>query len=112
MTPAQRAQEFLGEESYSIMDQHLDYGFIYSGSDAFALAMPHSVDLLLRPDLNKKVDKCDCWFVQYVTGDLKRLFQLLDETPHDFKYIVYGRNNKDYKVYELEKLHGKQTKST
>jgi hypothetical protein len=124
MNPAEQALELFGESFYQLMDYYLQNGYIYSGADAFALAMPHNKDSLLGLNPNNKVDKCDCWFIQYVAGDMGRLLQLLDQLTFKPEWIIFERDEEDiryseehrYKVYNLkrltEKLHGKRRIST
>ena len=119
--PVDIAMDLFGPEPfYQLMDFYLQNGYIYSGEDAFAMAMPHSKDSLLGLNLNNKVDKLDCWLIQYVAGDLRRLLQLLDDLAFKPEWIVFERDDEDirfseenkYKVYNLkrltEKLHGKR----
>ena len=90
----------------------MEHGFVYSGIDAFAMAMPHCVDLLMGRNLNNNVDKCDCWFIQFVSGRLERLMDLLEGLPYKFEYVVFEKDNAEtrhgdeskYKVYKIEKL--------
>ena len=121
MKPYEKAREVWDnpEHFYAMLDGYMEHGFIYSGDDAFAMAMPHCVDLLMKQNLNNNVDKRDCWFVQYVTGSLERLMDLLEGLPNDFKWVVFERDDIEnrhsdetkYKVYEIERLkrkvHGK-----
>ena len=119
--PVEDALKLFGPEAfYQLMDFYLQNGYIYSGSDAFAMAMPHCKDQLLGRDVNKELDKCDCWLVQYVSGDMSRLLSLLSTLPYTFEWIVFERDEEDirfseenrYKAYNLkrltEKLHGKR----
>ena len=119
--PVEQALDLFGPEAfYQLMDFYLQNGYIYSGGDAFAMAMPHCKSQLLGQDANKELDKCDCWLVQYVAGDMSRLLTLLNDLPHKFEWIVFERDEEDirfseedrYKVYNLkrltEKLHGKR----
>ena len=105
MTPAEHARKAYGNSLPELMDYYMDNGYIYSGPDAFALAMPHSTKILLGQDTNKTVDKCDCWFVQYASGDLRRLMEMLNKVPIKLEYIVFARDDGDNKVYNLEKFN-------
>jgi hypothetical protein len=120
MRPVDQALELFGERFYPLMDFYLQNGYIYSGADAFAMAMPHCKDQLLEGRVNKKLDKCDCWLVQYVSGDIRRLLKMLSDIDYDFEWIVFERDVADirfseenrYKAYNLkrltEKLNGKR----
>ena len=104
MKPLDHAKDWFGSTFYEILDYYLDRGYVYSGPEAFGMALPHNKDLLMRSGLNKELDKCDCWYIQYVAGDIGRLLQLLSDLPHDFKWIVFNRDDGDYKAYDLKKL--------
>ena len=107
MTPVEQALEEYGQSLYELLDHYLQNGYIYSGPDAFAMVMLHSRATLLGVQMDKELDKCDCWFVQYVSGDLVRLMALLNELPHKMKWIVFNRNDGPYRVYDLEKFNEK-----
>jgi hypothetical protein len=115
MSPVETAKEFFGGVFYEIVDYFFENGFAYCGPDAFALAMPHSVNSLMGLDLNNNVDICDCWLVQYVAGDLSRLLALLNGLPQQYEFIVFERDDEDirftpenkYKVYKTNHLISK-----
>jgi len=118
-TPYEEAKWCFGEFFDAEVEYYMQNGFVYSGSDAFAMAIPHSSSSLMGQNLNKEIDMCDCWFVQFVSGRLDRLIQLLDGLPYDFDKIVFERDDEDirfseehrYKCYDLsrlrERIHGK-----
>jgi hypothetical protein len=119
--PVEQAMDLFGPEPfYQLVDYYLQNGYIYSGEDAFAMAIPHRKGLLISTEGENKVDKCDCWLIQYVAGDLGRLLQLLDDLTFKPEWIVFERDDEDiryseqnkYKAYNLkrltEKLHGKR----
>jgi hypothetical protein len=122
--PIDQAKELFGSYFEELCDFYFENGYIYSGPDAFAIAVPHNKDSLLRPCANNKIDKCDCWLIQYVAGDMGRLLQLLDDLAFKPEWIVFERDDEDiryseehkYKAYNLkrltEKLHGKRRVST
>ena len=109
--PVDQAREWFGGSFHELCDYYFDNGYLYSGADAFAMAMPHSKASLMEQDINKELDKCDCWYVQYVAGDLKRLLEQLNSLPFDFEWIVFNRDDGDYRACNLkrmtEKLNGK-----
>jgi len=111
--PIDQAKECYGSNFFEIVDDLMERGYVYSGADAFAMAMPHSRAVLMEPNLNKDLDKCDCWFIQYVSGDIKRLLDILDNLPLKFEWIVFNRRDGKYKEYNLERLNekSKNTKS-
>jgi len=120
MTPIETAKDFFGDVFYELVDYYFENGYAYCGPDAFALAMPHNIDTLMELNLNKKLDKRDCWLVQYVSGDINRLLDLLSNLPFEYEHIVFERDDEDvrfteenrYRVYNTkrltEKLNGKR----
>jgi hypothetical protein len=103
MKPIEQAMDWCdrNEDSFEAeLLNHLDFGWVYSGDDAFVMATEECSALLLRPDLNKGVDN-DTWYVYLYAGSLKRVLELI---PFNKKYIAFRRNNGPLKLYDAEKL--------
>jgi hypothetical protein len=84
----------------SELENHLCYGWVYSGDDAFVMTTEENLASLLRPDLKKSVDN-DTWFVYLYAGNLRRVLELI---PHNNKYVAFRRDNGPIKFYETKKL--------
>ena len=124
MTPVSQAKELFGDIFMELCDYYFENGYLYSGADAFAMAIPHNIERLTGKPSKNKIDKCDCWLIQYVAGDIGRLLQLLDDLAFKPEWIAFERDEEDirytdehrYKVYNLkrltEKLNGKRRIST
>lgn len=103
MKPIQSAIKWCEENEENFLaelDNHLTFGWVYSGDDAFVMATHESRDLLLRPDLNKAVDN-DTWYVYLYSGSLKRVLELI---PFELTYVAFRRNNGEIKIYKTQKL--------
>jgi hypothetical protein len=89
------------------------HGYIYIGPDAVILAQPQNKASLLGMD--NCLDKIDCWYIQYATGNKKRFF---DVCPFDLEWVVFERRDEaNRKVYKFETLkkrlcYGNETRTT
>ena len=104
--PVEYAREFYPDDFDEQIDDFLSAGrYIYSGDDFFVLAYPYFSecfkDGLLRPDLNKTLDKCDTWVIHYFAGDIGRLFAI---APFDLDYVAFQRRNGKYRLHKTEDL--------
>jgi|TARA_Y100000310_G_scaffold2464_1_gene3191 hypothetical protein len=103
MKPLQTAIDWCdanNEDLIAIVDNHLAHGWVYSGEDAFVVATLESRELLLRPNLNKEVDK-DTWYVYLYAGNLKRVLELI---PFQMEWVAFRRDNGPIRFYRTNKL--------
>ena len=99
-----KAKNHYGKDFEEIFDYYLKNGIVYSDDKTFVMAMYHNKDVLLGKKQLNKLDRCDCYFVHYFTGNLKRLFALM---PVELEYAVFERFDGKLKVYNLERLRRK-----
>jgi len=103
MKPIIQAQDWCiqhDEDLESEIWNHLTYGWVYSGDDAFVLAM--EMDSATQEDatVDNKVDT-DTWYVYLYAGDLKRVLTLI---PYTKKYIAFRRDNGPIKVVDMKRF--------
>ena len=106
MKPILECKKIMGELGLPFietLDEYLTNGWVYSGDDAFVMAMPESSWKLFELNLNKEVDK-DTWFVYAYIGNLKRVLELI---PFPLEYVAFRRNNGKIKMYEFYNLMAK-----
>lgn len=105
--PIQKAAILYGNNLPELIGWYLDNGFIYSGSDLFFMATKHNHDRLINKEELNKLDKVDCWYVQYVAGNISRIF---DICPEELEWIVFEREASEgircYKFNRLKKKLG------
>jgi hypothetical protein len=89
-----------GENFEAELATHLNYGWVYSGEDAFVMATEECRALLEDPCSEKGVDK-DTWFVYLYAGDLKRVLRLI---PHNHKFVAFRRDNGDIRYFDMKLL--------
>lgn len=76
------------------------HGFLYIGHDAVIFAQPCSKSSLLNEQ--KVLDKTDCWFVQYASGEINRF---LEVCPYELEWVCFERRFKSGKrFYKFDKL--------
>ena len=91
------AKAFFGKEFDRVLAWYLEYGYVYSGKELFVLACIHNKNQVLERKPNKELDKLDCWYVQYVAGDIKRLFEIV---PEEKEWAIFEREGKKPSVYK------------
>mgnify|MGYP003111892269 CR=1 FL=1 len=100
----QKAKNHYGKDFEELFKYYLENGIVYIDNQTFIMAMYHNKDILLGRKKLNKLDKCDCYFVHYFYGNLKRLFEVM---PIKLEYAVFERFNGKLKVYNLERIRGK-----
>ena len=96
----QKARCHFGPENFDrICAWYMLHGYLYIGPDCVIFAQPHGYDELIN---NKKsLDKCNAWYIQYASGDIKRFFDLC---PYDLEWAIFERRGKKRKAYNFKKL--------
>jgi len=98
----QRARDRYGKHFEGHLEYYYRYGVVYSGYDAFFMAVGHDKDFLLGNKNEKDIDKQDCWYVHYHTGDMKRLFEA---APKMYEWVVFeSKGHEDPKCYSTERI--------
>jgi len=95
------AKAYFGADFDRVLAWYLEFGYVYSGKEIFVLACIHNKNSILERKLNNVLDFCDCWYIQYVSGDIKRLFEIM---PEEKEWAVFERINKNPKVYKTSDL--------
>lgn len=99
----QRMKDYFGDNYLEILEYYFLNGYVYSDNRLLILAIPHNKDNILNN--NNDLDFCDCWYVQYASGDLKRAFEIM---PYEMEWLVFDRgDSKPNKVYNLNKIRDK-----
>jgi len=70
-TPIQKAKDRYGKHLEELILHYSTNGLAYSDNQVFLLAQLHNKNLLENENSSKDVDKLDCWYVHYATGNLK-----------------------------------------
>jgi hypothetical protein len=100
--PVIQAHTHFGVDFDEVIAWYMLNGYIYSGDDLFVLACKHNKDAVIRDREIKELDKLDCWYIQYASGDLKRLFELVPEEKEWVVFERWGKNNK--KAFKFDKI--------
>lgn len=103
MTMVEKAKAYFGKDFNDRVAWYLEHGAVYSDERLFVLACIHSKDGLMSGKENKKLDKRDCWYIQYASGDIKRLFEIM---PEEKQWAVFDRRGK-LRCYNLDKIRKK-----
>jgi hypothetical protein len=100
-----RAMEYFGTGWDDILDWYLKNGVVYSDDTLFVLAIKHNKKRLLERNYEKELDKCDSWYIQYVAGDLRRLFEIM---PEKMEWAVFERHEGEPpRCYKLDRIRKK-----
>jgi hypothetical protein len=100
-----RAEIFFGDKFDAVFSWYLDNGVVYSDSTLFVMACKHNKDMLLNKNIEKVLDKVDSWYVQYVAGDIKRLFEIM---PEEMEWAIFERHEDEPpRCYNLSRIRKK-----
>lgn len=102
--PIEAAKEFYGEQFDAQLEDLMSKWYVYSDPTLFVMAYPYSTECLARGEMDKMVDKPDCWFIHFFSGDMMRLFEI---APMQFPHVAFQRNNGRVKVYDVDKIKKK-----
>lgn len=92
-----KARAYFGKDFHRVLEWYLEFGYVYSGKELFVLACIHNKEQILSRKPNKELDKLDCWYIQYVSGDIKRLFEIV---PEEKEWAIFERAGKKPKIYK------------
>jgi hypothetical protein len=86
------------------MDYYLKNGVVYCDESLFLFAVSYDKDVL-GGDIENigkiPLDKIDCWYVHYASGDLKRIFEI---SPYDLEWCAFERGDKEIKFYKMDRI--------
>ena len=100
-----QAQAFFGDKFDAVFSWYLENGVVYSDSKLFVMACKHNRDMLLERNVEKVLDFEDSWYIQYVSGDLKRLFEIM---PEEMEWAIFERHlNEKPRCYKLSRIRRK-----
>lgn len=99
--PVMSAVSRFGCENFDqIVAWYMLNGYIYIGPEAFILAQKCSKSSILNEQ--KVLDKTDCWFIQYASGEINRFFEVC---PEELEWVCFQRGFKGrYRFYKFDKL--------
>ena len=100
-TPMKLAIDHYGSDLGELLAHYLINGVVYSDDKLFVMAMMHDKDFLMGEKSEKDIDKLDCWYIHYASGDLNRLFEI---APYEMKWAVFERENQKLKCYNLDRI--------
>ncbi len=90
-----QAREHLKGHYDRLVAHYMVHGYIYFGNDAVIMAKPmNKLGLMEEFDdsdenlVKKELDKDDCWYVQYASGQINRFFEVC---PFPLEWIVFER---------------------
>jgi hypothetical protein len=100
-----QAQAFFGDKFDAAFSWYLENGVVYSDSKLFVMACKHNRDMLLERNVEKVLDFEDSWYIQYVSGDLKRLFEIM---PEEMEWAIFERREDEPpRCYNLKRIRRK-----
>ena len=106
LTPLQDAKAFFGEVRFDeMLAFYFKNGVVYSDKELFVLGiMLNKEDALARKTTNN-LDKLDAWYVQYASGNIKRLFQIM---PEEMEWAIFERHEGEKpRCYNLNRIRRK-----
>lgn len=117
MNPAIQASIHYGAKFDEIIAWYMLNGYVYSSPEVFVMACEHSKEALIEDREIKKLDKLDSWYIQYVAGEVKKIF---DVCPFEKEWVIFERWGKSKrKVIQFSRIkqrftngRTKNTKST
>ena len=100
-TPIQKAKDRYGKHLEELILHYSTNGLMYSDNQVFLLMQLHNKNLLENENSLKDVDKLDCWYVHYATGNLNRLFEIC---PYDVEWVAFERGDEPLRFYKLDRI--------
>ena len=102
MNPALQAHTHFGDRFDEVVAWYMLNGYVYAGEDLFVLAQKHNKNALIERKEIKELDILDCWYIQYVSGEMVRLFDIV---PEEKEWVVFERWGKSSrKAVEFNKI--------
>jgi len=100
-----QAQAFFGDDFERVLLWYIENGVVYSDETLFVMACKHNKDALLERNNEKVLDFTDSWYIQYVSGDIKRLFEIM---PEEKEWAIFERKeNEPPRCYKLSRIRKK-----
>jgi hypothetical protein len=104
-THSLQARVFFGAEFDEIVGWYMENGVIYSDQTLFVMACKHNRNLLLERNVEKDLDIYDAWYIQYVSGSIKRLFEIM---PEELEWVIFERHEGEApRCYKLNRIRKK-----
>jgi hypothetical protein len=100
-----KARIYYGTEFDEMLGWYLANGVVYNDKDLFVLAIRLNKDDALARKTTKDLDKLDAWYVQYASGNIKRLFQIM---PEELEWAIFERHEGEKpRCYNLNRIRRK-----
>jgi hypothetical protein len=100
-----QAQAFFGDNFSALLLWYVENGVVYSDETLFVMAIKHNKEMLLERNNEKVLDFTDSWYIQYVSGDIKRLFEIM---PEEKEWAIFERHeNEAPRCYNLNRIRKK-----
>ena len=100
-----QAEAFYGDKFDAILRWYMKNGVVYSDSSLFVMAIKHNKEMLLERNSKKVLDFTDSWYIQYVSGDIKRLFEIM---PEEKEWAIFERHEDEPpRCYKLNRIRKK-----
>ena len=101
----EEAKAYFGEGFDEMLAFYLENGVVYSDSELFVLGIRLNKDDALERKTTKDLDKLDAWYVQYASGNIKRLFQIM---PEELEWAIFERHEGEApRCYNLNRIRRK-----
>ena len=100
-----KAKTFFGDDFDGALAWYLENGVVYCDDSLIVMAVKHNKDRLMQRNHKNVLDKLDSWYVQYVAGDLQRLFEIM---PEEMDWVVFERHEQEEpRCYRLKRIRQK-----
>jgi hypothetical protein len=99
------AKAYFGEGFDEMLGWYLENGVVYSDPTLFVMAIRLNKGDAMERKTTKDLDKLDAWYVQYASGNIKRLFQIM---PEELEWAIFERHEGEKpRCYNLNRIRRK-----
>lgn len=105
LAPLEDARAYYGAGFDEMLAFYLVNGLIYSDKELFVLGIMLNKDKVMERKDTNNLDKLDAWYVQYASGNIKRLFQIM---PKELEWAIFERHEGEKpRCYNLNRIQRK-----
>jgi hypothetical protein len=105
LRPVEEARVYFGEGFDETLLFYLENGVVYSDDELFVFGIKLNKSKVLERKDTNNLDKLDAWYVQYASGNIKRLFQIM---PEELEWAIFERHlNEKPRCYKLSRIRRK-----
>jgi hypothetical protein len=104
-TAVGQARIYFGTGFDDMLTYYLAHGVVYSDKDLFVMATRLNKHKVMERKETIYLDKLDAWYVQYASGNINRLFEIM---PEELEWAIFERHlNEKPRCYNLSRIRRK-----